>query len=77
MIVKIYDCSNDFKVCDVCEFVGVLSLDQPGTSHFNPFMMELLKVYRLCDIGHVLSVMWLYVSYLLVLRTLAISVQGS
>ena len=29
VIVKIYDPNSDLKVCDVCDFVGVLSLDQP------------------------------------------------
>ena len=27
--MKIYDPNSDLKVCDVCDFVGVLSLDQP------------------------------------------------
>jgi len=36
IIAKIYDPSSDLKVCDVCEFVGILSLDQPAAPSDRP-----------------------------------------
>jgi len=37
VIVKIYDPNSDLKVCDVCDFVGVLSLDQPQVAAASSF----------------------------------------
>lgn len=37
VIVKIYDPNSDLKVCDVCDFVGVLSLDQPQAAASSSF----------------------------------------
>ena len=35
VIVKVYESSLDLKVCDVCEFVGVVALDQPSRESAN------------------------------------------
>jgi len=44
VIVKVYESSLDLKVCDVCEFVGSVALDQPSPSASDSDAMEFTEM---------------------------------